>query len=76
MVAASVWGDPAVGAYVKTFDGTVVGMEKTAAFLNNLPFCLDDFSSLRTAKAVLHSMFISWHRALAEPVATAPVAWI
>lgn len=38
MVAASVWGDPAVGAYVKTFDGTVVGMEKTAAFLNNLPF--------------------------------------
>lgn len=42
MVAASVWGDPAVGAYVKTFDGTVVGMEKTAAFLNNLPFCLDE----------------------------------
>lgn len=42
MVAASVWGDPTVGAYVKTFDGTVVGMEKTAAFLNNLPFCLDE----------------------------------
>ncbi len=42
MVAASVWGDPAVGAYVKTFDGTVVGMEKTAAFLNNLPLCLDE----------------------------------
>lgn len=42
MVAASVWGDPSVGAYVKTFDGTVVGMEKTAAFLNNLPLCLDE----------------------------------
>lgn len=42
MMAASVWGDPAVGAYVKTFDGTVVGMEKTAAFLNNLPLCLDE----------------------------------
>ena len=42
MVAASVWGDPAVGAYVKTFDGTVVGQEKTAAFLNNLPLCLDE----------------------------------
>lgn len=42
MVAASVWGDPTVGAYVKTFDGTVVGMEKTAAFLNNLPLCLDE----------------------------------
>lgn len=42
MAAASVWGDPAVGSYVKTFDGTVVGMEKTAAFLNNLPLCLDE----------------------------------
>lgn len=42
MVAASVWGDPTIGAYAKTFDGTVVGMEKTAAFLNNLPLCLDE----------------------------------
>jgi hypothetical protein len=42
MVAASVWGNPAIGAYVKTFDATVVGMEKTAAFLNNLPLCLDE----------------------------------
>jgi len=42
MVAASIWGDPTIGAYVKTFDGTVVGMEKTAAFLNNLPLCLDE----------------------------------
>jgi hypothetical protein len=50
MVAASVWGDPAVGAYVKTFDGTVVGMEKTAAFLNNLPFCLDELQLARDSK--------------------------
>ena len=42
MVAASVWGDPAIGNYVKTFDGTVVGLEKTAAFLNELPLCLDE----------------------------------
>lgn len=42
MVAASVWGNPAVGAYVKTFDATTVGLEKTAAFLNNLPLCLDE----------------------------------
>lgn len=42
MVAASVWGDPSVGSYIKTFDGTVVGQEKTAAFLNNLPLCLDE----------------------------------
>ena len=42
MVAASIWGDPAVGNYVKTFDSTAVGQEKTAAFLNNLPLCLDE----------------------------------
>ena len=50
MVAASVWGDPAVGAYVKTFDGTVVGMEKTAAFLNNLPLCLDELQLAKDLK--------------------------
>ena len=50
MVAASVWGDPTVGAYVKTFDGTVVGMEKTAAFLNSLPFCLDELQLAKDSK--------------------------
>lgn len=50
MVAASVWGDPAVGSYVKTFDGTVAGMEKTAAFLNNLPFCLDELQLAKDSK--------------------------
>lgn len=50
MVAASVWGDPAVGAYVKTFDGTTVGMEKTAAFLNNLPLCLDELQLAKDSK--------------------------
>lgn len=55
MVAASVWGDPAVGAYVKTFDGTVVGMEKTAAFLNNLPFCLDELQLAKDSKG--HTTF-------------------
>ena len=48
MLAASVWGDPAIGAYLKTFDATVVGHEKTAAFLNHLPLCLDE---LQLAKA-------------------------
>lgn len=50
MVAASVWGDPVVGAYVKTFDGTIVGMEKTAAFLNNLPFCLDELQLAKDSR--------------------------
>ena len=50
MVAASVWGDPAIGNYVKTFDGTVVGMEKTAAFLNELPLCLDELQLAKDNK--------------------------
>lgn len=50
MLAASVWGDPAIGSYVKTFDGTVVGHEKTAAFLNHLPLCLDELQLSKDAR--------------------------
>jgi len=42
MLAASVWGNPALGSYVQTFNATQVGQEKTAAFLNQLPYCLDE----------------------------------
>lgn len=50
MLAASVWGDPAVGAYIKTFDATVVGHEKTAAFLNHLPLCLDELQLAKNSR--------------------------
>lgn len=43
MMAASVWGDPAEGAFIKSFESTTVGLEKTAAFLHNLPFCINEF---------------------------------
>lgn len=42
MLAASVWGDPNVGQYIQTFNSTQVGQEKTAAFLNNIPLCIDE----------------------------------
>lgn len=42
MLAASVWGNPAVGQYVQTFNATQVGHERTAAFLNNIPMCIDE----------------------------------
>lgn len=41
-LAASVWADPPLGKYVKTFDSTKVGHERVAAFLNHLPLCLDE----------------------------------
>lgn len=50
MVAASVWGDPTIGSFVKTFGGTTVGLEKTAAFLNNLPLCLDELQLAKDLK--------------------------
>lgn len=42
MAAASVWANPEMGKYIKTFDGTDVGYERTAAFLNSLPLCIDE----------------------------------
>lgn len=42
MLAASVWGNPEIGTYPQTFNATQVGHEKTAAFLNNLPMCIDE----------------------------------
>lgn len=42
MLAASVWGDPALGRYIQSFNSTQVGHEKTAAFLNNIPMCIDE----------------------------------
>lgn len=42
MLAASVWGNPELGSYVQTFNSTQVGQERTAAFLNQLPMCIDE----------------------------------
>lgn len=50
MAAASVWGDPKVGSYIKTFNSTVVGYEKMAAFLNHLPLMLDELQLTKSSK--------------------------
>ena len=50
MAAASVWASPEMGKYIKTFDGTDVGYERTAAFLNSLPLCIDELQLARDAK--------------------------
>lgn len=58
MLAASVWGDPTVGKYVKTFDATAVGLEKTAAFLNHLPLCLDELQLNKDGKGrISHDVY-------------------
>lgn len=50
MLAASVWGNPASGQFVQTFNATEVGHERMAAFLNSLPMCIDELQLSRTSK--------------------------
>lgn len=50
MLAASVWGNPELGSYTQTFNATQVGQERTAAFLNHLPVCLDELQLTKDSK--------------------------
>ena len=50
MLAASVWGNPELGKYTQTFNGTQVGQERTAAFLNHLPFCMDELQLTKDSR--------------------------
>lgn len=50
MLAASVWGDPTKGKYMRTFNATQVGQEYTAAFLNHLPYCMDELQLVKDSK--------------------------
>lgn len=43
MLAASIWGNPDTGRFVRTFNSTSVGWEMSAAFVNSLPLILDEF---------------------------------
>lgn len=49
MVAASVWGDPhwQGQAYIQTFNATQVGLERSAAFFNHLPYMIDELQLLK-----------------------------
>lgn len=55
MLAASVWGNPDIGQYIQTFNATQVGHEKTAAFLNNIPMCIDELQLSKDSHG--HSKF-------------------
>lgn len=46
MAAMSIWGNPKIGALVKTLDGTKVGIIRNAAFLYSLPFAGDELQTL------------------------------
>ena len=54
MLAASVWGDPHPGHYIQTFNSTVVGREKLAAFLNHLPLIVDELQLARDGRGKMN----------------------
>lgn len=55
MLAASVWGNPDIGQYIQTFNATQVSCERTAAFLNNIPLCIDELQLSKDSHG--HSKF-------------------
>lgn len=54
MGAASVWGDPAIGNYVQTFNTTEVASEHTCAFLNSLPLVMDELQLAKDRHGKFH----------------------
>ena len=59
MLAASVWGNPTVGQYIKTFGGTKVSQEIYASFCGNVPILLDDLqiiSDRRTFDDIIYML--------------------
>lgn len=50
MLAASIWGNPEIGRYIKTFSGTKVSMELYAAFCCNIPILFDELQVISDRK--------------------------
>jgi len=50
MLAASVWADPQIGKFAKTFNSTVVGQETIAGTLYSMPLILDELQSINDRK--------------------------
>lgn len=50
LLAASVWGNPQIGGYIKSFSGTKVSQELFAAFCGNLPVLLDELQVISDRK--------------------------
>lgn len=50
MLAASVWANPEKGQFWRTFNGTAVGQELSAGFVNSMPLILDEFQMFKNKK--------------------------
>ena len=57
MLAASVWANPEVGKYIQSFNSTIVGRERMAAFFNNTPLILDELQVQKDKKTFDHDIY-------------------
>lgn len=59
LLAVSVWANPNDDAsYLQTFNGTPVGLEQLAGFVNNLPLILDEFQLVKDKKSFEQAVYI------------------
>lgn len=59
LLAVSVWADPNDDAsYMQTFNGTLVGLEQQASFVNNLPLVLDEFQLVKDKKSFEQAVYM------------------
>lgn len=56
MVAASIWANPEMGRYIKSFNSTGVGKELGSVFLNSLPLMLDELQIAATGRDKFRQM--------------------
>lgn len=47
LLAASVWANPEIGAYIQTFNSTAVGKEMGASFYNSMPLIIDELQLIK-----------------------------
>lgn len=47
MLAGSVWGNPAIGKLTRSFNATLVGLERAAAFNYSIPLILDELQTIK-----------------------------
>lgn len=51
MLATSVWANPEMGQFCKTFNATAVSQELTAGFVNSLPLAMDELQLEKDRKS-------------------------
>lgn len=51
MLATSVWANPEMGQFCKTFNATAVSQELTAGFVNSLPLIMDELQLVKDRRS-------------------------